>query len=94
MQVIVDYIRRRTREEWSAYALEHWTNARIWIQEHGELAALLALFVGIFLVLAFKLVITVLVIAAILLYVVWLIALPGEKAGSRTPPQDGGGPVI
>lgn len=82
---ILQLIRKRSREEWEQLALDGWTDLRIWIQEHGESAALIALVAGIALVLFIKLVLVLLVAGLILAFTVLFLALPegkGEGAGS------------
>lgn len=51
----VQAIRRRSREEWRDFFRERIMHIRIYIQENGEKAAILALLLGIFSVLFFKL---------------------------------------
>ena len=78
-------IRKRSREEWEQLGLDLWTDLRIWIQEHGEAAALIALVSGIVLVLFFKLVLILLVISVLLCFGVLYFAVPegaGGAAGS------------
>ena len=73
---IIQWIRARSREEWEQLAIRRWTDARIWIQEHAEVAALIAIGVGIFIVLAFKLVFTVCFLSGVAGLLIWQIAEP------------------
>jgi len=79
---IFNFIRKRSREEWSALAREKWTNLRVWLQENGELGAIAAFILGIFLVLAWKLVIVSLLIACALLLSAWFYAQPAAEKKS------------
>lgn len=76
---LFNFIRSRSREQWGKASLELWTNLRIWIQENGELAAVLAFVGGVFLVLAFKLVLGALLLCLVLLVAAWLYALPESQ---------------
>lgn len=81
---LVAAIRTKSREEWIRLLREKWTNIRIWVQEHSELAALACVILGAFIVLAFSLVIWIVVLSAIAGFVVWSTALPQgqDKTGS------------
>jgi len=80
MPTIVEVIRSRTRSEWRDYVRERFTDARIWVQEHGEKAAFLTFFVGLFIALFFKLFIFLVVVGIIAGYIVWFMASE-EKGG-------------
>ena len=76
---VLSSIRSRSREAWVRVWLEAWTNLRIWIQENGELAFVLAFVGGVFVCLAFKLVFVLALAAAGVLAAVWFYALPESK---------------
>jgi len=80
---IVEAVRKRSREEWESLPREGYADARAWIQANPERAAIGAFAVGIFLVLAFKLVFTVLFLGFAAALVVWQIALPEAEMKSR-----------
>lgn len=85
-------IRSRSRESWQQLALDRWTDSRIWIQENGELAAVLALLTGIIMTLAFKLFVTVLVLCLVLVIGAWAYALPeSQMAGKKSASINGHG---
>src|SRR5947208_1311478 len=94
-QKITRAIRSRSREDWRALAFDRWTALRIWIQEHGERAAIYAVFVGIIFVLAFKAVVLFAIAAVLAGYVIYFVALPGQSTPnsaespkpSETPPD-------
>ena len=75
-------IRKRSREEWEQFGLDKWTDLRIWVQEHGERAALIALVAGVSLVLFFKLVLILLIIAALICFAVLYTAVPDGTGGA------------
>ena len=75
-------IRKRSREGWEQLALNKWTDLRIWVQEHGEPAALIALVAGIVFVLFFKPVLLLLVAAALVYFVILYLAIPEGTGGS------------
>ena len=74
-------IRKLSREEWEQWGLDRWTDLRIWVQEHGEAAALAALVTGIFLVLFFKYFLAVLVLALIVWIAILYFAVSENSAG-------------
>ena len=75
---ILHIIRTRSREQWQQHFMERWIEARGWIQENGELAAVVSLFVGILLVLLFRVVLFLLAVGVIAAFVFWQIAQPRE----------------
>ncbi len=81
-------IRKHTRKEWVGLLNENLTNTRIWIQENGEKAALLALVVGVLLVAVFKLIFTLLIVAILVFGVVWFLA-PEEHGSQVSSSPDG-----
>ncbi|MFM1848425.1 MAG: hypothetical protein RL417_1899 [Pseudomonadota bacterium] len=89
VEKIVGTIRKRSREEWERIPRDAYAEGRSWIQANPERAAAGAFVVGIVLVLAFKLVFTVLFLGFAASLVVWQIALP-EAEMPKTPPSPGG----
>lgn len=83
---IVQAIRKRSREEWEEVPREAYADVRAWIQANPERAALGAFGIGIVLVIAFKLIFTVLFLGFAAALVVWQIALPREEMNSRPAP--------
>jgi hypothetical protein len=87
---LIGSIRRRSREEWERIPRDLYLDGRAWVQANPERAAGAAFLVGIVLVLAFKLVFTVLFLAFAAALVVWQIALPAsEQHRSSEPPSEG-----
>lgn len=87
---ILETIRKRRRAEWRELYREKWINARIWVQEHAEKAFVLAIVIGILFVLAFKLIVSLAVLAAIFGAALYYLADPSElenagKTGEETP---------
>ncbi len=72
---IVESIRSRSREAWSELAKENYTAIRIWCQEHGEQALLAGIGFGVVLVVAFKLVVTILILLGLIGAAIYLISL-------------------
>lgn len=78
MQQIIDRIRQKTRDEWQNLAREFYINLRIWIQENGEKAFFVGVFLGILILAFFKLFLTLVLLAALLGLGVWYTAKPAE----------------
>ena len=85
---IVDAIRIRTREEWRDLVLRSCEDVREWIHEHGELAAIFGLLLGVFIVVAFKFFLALVVVAAIAAFAIWQIALPASATPTSTKSVD------
>ena len=85
----IQFIRRRSREEWQGIFMEYWTDARIWIQENGEKAAVIALALGVALVLFYKIVLIVLALGVAVGCAGWNIALPAvdQKPAESVDPK-------
>ena len=77
---VIGWIRARSREEWEQLAIRRWTEIRIWVQEHAELAAIVSIGIGIFIVLAFKLVFTLSFLSGVVALLIWQIAEPKPPA--------------
>jgi len=87
---LIGFIRRRSREEWERIPREAYLDGRAWVQANPERAAGMAFLVGIVIVLAFKIVFTVVFLAFAAALVVWQIALPAsEQPQSSKPPPEG-----
>lgn len=80
-------VRANSREEWSEKAKDSWVKLRIWVQENGEKAAAIALVFGIFIVLAFKLVFSLFILALILGAAIYFLADPKATEELATPKQ-------
>jgi len=80
-------VRTNSREEWSEIAKDSWVKARIWVQEHGEKAAAIALVFGIIIVVAFKLVFSLFILALILGAALYFLADPKPIAKPETSKQ-------
>ena len=74
-----EIIRSKSREGWSEFLREKVTDARIWIQENGEKAALVTFVVGLTAALLFKLFIFLIVAAVLFGYSVWYVAIPEKR---------------
>jgi hypothetical protein len=86
---IVAAIRKKSREEWEELPREAYADARSWIQANPERAALGAFGIGVVLVIAFKIIFTVLFLGFAAALVVWQIALPrSEMSPPATPPSN------
>lgn len=85
---IVAWIKSRSREGWQSQAREKWTDLRIWIQEHGEMAAGAAFIVGILLVLVFKLFVAVAVVGLLVAAVIWHVSDPEDEPVSVVEPEE------
>ena len=76
---ILKALRSRSREEWLEFYREKWINTRIYVQEHGERAALAGFIIGLFLVLAFRLVVSLALLVLIAGLAVYLLADPKKS---------------
>ncbi|RMG44404.1 MAG: hypothetical protein D6719_01940 [Candidatus Dadabacteria bacterium] len=74
----IETIKTRTKEEWQNLLKSGWTDFRIWVQENGEMAAVLGLIGGVLLVLAFKLIAAICALSVLAAFIIWQIA-PSEK---------------
>ena len=81
---IVSDIRKRSREDWKQDFFETITEIRIWIQEHGERSAIIALFAGIFVVLFPMLVVYIILGCVIVCSAIYFIALPTSQLESSS----------
>lgn len=72
-------IRKNSREQYRQLVHEGVTDLRIWIQEHGEQALLLGILFGAIVVLSFKFVFFLVLLAFAILLTVFLIALPQHE---------------
>jgi ABC-type protease/lipase transport system fused ATPase/permease subunit len=88
----IEYIRKRTREDYTRLVFDRCTQIRIWVQENGEVAAIAALVLGIFIVLAFRFVFTLIALAVVAAFVVYKIALPGGDSGNQPSGNDSSKP--
>ena len=71
-------IRSRRREEWLEFYREKFIDARIWVQEHGERASIGALVLGVFLVLAFRFIISLFLLCGLAAVVIYFLADSSE----------------
>lgn len=93
LEKIVGSIRKRSREQWEAIPRDAYADARSWIQSNPERAALGAFGIGIVLVLAFKVIFTVLFLGFAAALVVWQIALPHDEMAAREEPPSNEDPT-
>lgn len=85
---ILEQLRRRSKRQWREMYDELLCNARIWIQEHGELALLLGIAMGVIAVVFFKPLLTVLLIAGLIGFAVWSLAPEEAKGGHEGKDDD------
>ena len=76
-------IRNKTREEWKTFGNETLTDSRIWIQEHGELAAIGGLVIGLIVAMFFKYFMILAVALVLGAAVVWYWAPTAEELARR-----------
>ena len=81
-------IRKKSKEQWQELASEAWTETRIWVQEHGERAAAIALVSGIMIVLTYPLIAWVLVLGGGAAAAVWFMAPQGQLRPEASSPDD------
>lgn len=88
---IVEQIRRRTREGWIKWLQQGVIDARIWVQEHGELSLVFGIVAGIVLAIQFHSVLIVLLLLIVAAFVVWGVALPEveSEVGNKSGCADG-----
>lgn len=91
---ILGRIREKSREQWVELAKGYVDDVRIWIEDNGIKASALALVVGMVFILFFKLFVTLIILAALVGFFIWSVALPEalSKSSSTTvngsPPDD------
>jgi|GEM_PF-1551581 len=87
-QGIIARIQRHTREEYRQLLIDGLTDVRIWIQEHGEQAAVLGLVLGVFVVLFLKLVFWLVLLAVVAGLVITIIAPASREVDADERAQD------
>lgn len=75
-------IRSRSREQWVSHFSSYFGSVRTWLSNNGEISALFGLITGVIVVLFFKLVVFLAVVAGLVAYVVWILAEPGDGGSS------------
>ena len=83
-QKIINEIRKKTKEEWQQLAFDSWTDLRIWIQEHGEQSALIALLLGFGISYFYKIFFFLIAILIIISSSVYLIALSEDEVSTES----------
>ena len=81
---VVEEIRKKSRESWTALLTDRWSNVRVWIQENGELAFLLGLSLGFLVVFFFELVVGLCAISFIIGFSVYQLSYPEDELASRS----------
>lgn len=76
-------IRNKSREDWKTFCNETVTSSRIWIQEHGELAAVSGLVIGIIVAMFFKYFMMLAVAVILCGAVIWYLAPSAEELARR-----------
>ena len=76
---ILGLIRSRTRLEWKSFFYCAISDARLWLQDNGEIALLVGVVAGAFLILFFKLVVLLVVLGGLGVYGIWCLAEPEDK---------------
>ena len=80
---VIQWVRRRTREEWLTFPRENVMTARIWIQEHPEQGFVVGLVGGVVLVVFFRLFLIALLLAVLVFAGIVYLAVPST-------PHEGG----
>jgi len=86
---IVQEIRKKSREKWRETLWEKTTDLRIWIQENGEVAFLIAIVLGICLASFFKLFAFVVAIAVIVAFGIYLVSMPESELSASQYQNEG-----
>ncbi len=81
---ILEKIRTKSREQWVELAKGYVDDVRIWIEDNGIKASALALVVGMVFILFFKLFATLIVLAALVGFFIWSVAIPEAELKSKT----------
>lgn len=79
----VEFIRSRSRQAWIDLIIGKVTDLRIWVQENGEKAAAIFFFVGIAIVILFKLVVFLIVISVLVGFSFWYLAPESAEEVSK-----------
>jgi hypothetical protein len=96
---LIAKIRRHSREDYRQLVVDGFTEARIWVQEHGEQSAVLGVVIGVAFILFFKIFFWAAFLLLCCWFVIWFTAQPesemefaaSEDLGSKVEPvkQDG-----
>lgn len=81
-------IRSRSRQGWVDFTVAKVTDLRIWVQENGEKAALAFFFIGIGIVVLFKLAVLLLVLSALAGFLIWYLAPPDDEIKVEVLPKE------
>ncbi len=81
--MIVEQIRKNSKEEWQRRLHEKWTDCRIWLQENGEYAAVAAFVCGLLIAYFFKFFIFLLALGVIIGSSIYLLAYSEEELGQQ-----------
>ena len=79
----IDFVRSRSREEWSSLPQSAWHRFRNWAREHGEQAGVLGLLAGVLIVMLFKLFMFLLVVAGLASFIIWELSVPEAEGPPR-----------
>ena len=93
---IVRKIRRKSREQWVDILRDYTNRARIWIEDNGIKASIIALVLGMAIFPLFKFFLFLVIVAGVAAFFVWSVALPegakpeaGKEMHSDTPRTNG-----
>ena len=84
MNSFFENLKERTKSEWTKLAQDKLTAARIYVQEHGEVAFLGGVVFGILFIVFFKLFVGILVVAGLGGFAIWTLAPDGPKVSIPT----------
>jgi len=77
---IVEEIRKKSREQWIEMPKERYSELRIWIHENPEKAFAAGLGCGMAVMLAFSIIVTIIILAAICFGIILYVAKPRDAS--------------
>ncbi|MDZ4785214.1 MAG: hypothetical protein SGJ02_03960 [bacterium] len=82
-------IREKSREEWIKLVAGYLDEIRIWIEDNGVTASVIALVFGMIFILFFKLIVFLVVVAGLISFFVWSVAIPEAEKKQESSPKNG-----
>ncbi len=79
----ISKIREKSREQWFELLKCYVDDIRIWIEDNGVKASALALVFGMVIILFFKVIVFISVMAILVAFFVWSVAMPESEVGKH-----------
>ncbi len=76
---IIEEIRKKSQQEWEALVRDKISNARVWVQENGELASVTAFISAFVIIFCYKIVLALAAIAFIVGFTLYQLSYPERQ---------------